>query len=198
MVGEVIKPGRTITVAEGRAYSVAGRRRAADRHHGLHPDGRGRPRRHPALTRQPGAQMNFPGLDFQLGEDVDALRDAVRALRGRRDRAARRRDRPQRPVPDGPVAQDGRARRAGHHRARGIRRRQHGLPGAHDRDGGNLARLGVGGPVLRRPQQPVRQPDQAQRQRRAKAQVPAQTDFRRACRCAGHERAGRRQRRDQR
>ena len=24
--------------------------------------------------------MNFPGLNFQLGEDVDALRDAVRAF----------------------------------------------------------------------------------------------------------------------
>ena len=24
--------------------------------------------------------MNLPGLDFQLGEDIDALRDAVRAF----------------------------------------------------------------------------------------------------------------------
>jgi DNA-binding transcriptional MerR regulator len=46
---------------------------------------------------------------------------------------------------------------------------EHGLPGPHRRDGGSLARLGLGGPVLRRPLQPVRQPDPPQRQRGAKA-----------------------------
>ena len=51
--------------------------------------------------------MTLPGLNFQLGDDIDALRDAVRAFAESRDRAARGRHRPQRPVPDGPVAQDG-------------------------------------------------------------------------------------------
>jgi isovaleryl-CoA dehydrogenase len=37
------------------------------------------------------------------------------------------------------------------------------------RDGRDLARLGLGGPVLRRAQQPVRQPDQAQRHDAQKA-----------------------------
>ena len=58
---------------------------------------------------------NLPGLNFQLGEDIDALRDAVRDFAQAEIAPARRRDRPQRPVPHGPVAQDGRSGRARHH-----------------------------------------------------------------------------------
>ena len=31
---------------------------------------------------------NMPGLDFQLGEDIDALRDELEAMRRRLDRLA--------------------------------------------------------------------------------------------------------------
>ena len=125
-----------------------------------------------------------------------AARRRARLCR-RRDRATRRRHRPQRPVPDGPVAQDGRARRARHHRARAVRRRQHGLPGAHGGDGGDQPRQRQRRPVLRRAQQPVREPDQAQRHRRAAREVPAEAGQRRTRRRARDERARRRQRRHQ-
>ena len=123
-----------------------------------------------------------------------AARHAAAVRRGR-DHAAGRRHRPQQPVPDGPVAQVRRARHARHDRARGIRRHRHGLPGPRRRDGGDLARLGIGGPVVRRALQPVRQPDQPQRHRGAEAEVPAQAGVRRARRRARDERARRRLRR---
>jgi alkylation response protein AidB-like acyl-CoA dehydrogenase len=62
---------------------------------------------------------NLPGLNFQLGEDIDALRDAVREFAQAEiaPRAAEidRTDQ----FPMDLLAQDGRAGRAGHHRARG-------------------------------------------------------------------------------
>ena len=161
-----------------------------------HADGHLRPRRRQALTTTRRHTMNLPGLNFQLGEDIDALRDAVRAFAAGRDRAARRRDRPQRPVPDGPVAQDGRARRARHHRARGVRRRQHGLPRAHGRDGGDLPRLAPRSACPTARTATCASTRSSATAARRRAQVPAQADLRRARRRAGDERAGRRQRRD--
>ena len=67
-----------------------------------------------------------------------------------------------------------------------------GLPRPHRRHGGNQPRLGLGRPVLRRPLQPVRQPDPPQRQRGAEAEIPARTGVRRACRRARDVRARRR------
>jgi isovaleryl-CoA dehydrogenase len=112
---------------------------------------------------------NLPGLNFQLGEDIDALRDAVRdfAQAEIAPRAAEI-DR-NRPVPHGPVAKNGRAWACWASPCRGIRRRQHGLPGPHDRHGGNQPRQCQRGPELRRAQQPVREPDQAQRHRAQRA-----------------------------
>ena len=95
-------------------------------------------------------------------------------------------------VPDGPLAQVRRPRRARHHGRGGIRRRRHGLSGARRRDGGDLARLRLGRPVLWRAFQSLRQPDPPQRQRGAEAALPAEADLRRACRRARDERAGRR------
>ena len=137
-------------------------------------------------------------LNFPLGEEIDMLRDTVQQLRRRRDRAARRRDRPQTNLfPHRPVAEARRARPARHDGQRGVRRRAAGLPRAHRRDGGGLARLGVGRPVVRRASQPVRQPAPPQRQRGAEEEVPAQAGLRRARRRAGDERAERRLRRRQ-
>ena len=64
-----------------------------------------------------------------------------------------------------------------------------GLSRALRRDGGDLARVGVGRPVLRRALEPVRQPDPPQRQRRAETQIPAEAHQRRARRRARDERA---------
>ena len=44
MEGRVLKPGRTITVCEGRAFAIDGRQEKLDRHHGLHPHGSHRTR----------------------------------------------------------------------------------------------------------------------------------------------------------
>ena len=95
-------------------------------------------------------------------------------LRRRRDRPARRHDRPRQRLPDGPLAKIRRPRRAGDHRRGGIRRRRHGLPGACRGDGGDFPRLGLGRPVVRRALQPLRQPDPPQRhaRRRSAATCP--------------------------
>ena len=139
------------------------------------------------------------GLDFGLGETADALRDDGRALRRRRDRAARRRDRPRQRVPARPVA----ASSASSACSASPCEEEYGGAGM-----GYLAhvvameeispRLGLGRPVLRRALQPLRQPDPPQRHRGAEAPLPAEADLRRARRRAGDERAGRRLRRGRR
>ena len=99
-----------------------------------------------------------------------SLRDRDRSERRsfpRTDRAARRRDRQDQPLPARSVAADGRARPARHHRRGGIRRLGPRLSRPLRGDGGDLARLGLGRAVLRRAFQPLRQPDPAQRHRRA-------------------------------
>ena len=63
-------------------------------------------------------------------------------------------------------------------------RRRARLPRALRRDGGNLARLGLGRALLRRAFQSLRQPDPPLRQRRAEAALPAEADLRRARRRA--------------
>ena len=68
--------------------------------------------------------IDFPALDFELGETIDMLRASVRQFARGRDRAARRGDRPRQRVSGGPVAQDGRPRPARHHRRGSLRRRR--------------------------------------------------------------------------
>ena len=64
-------------------------------------------------------------------------------------------------------------------------RRRHGLSRPLRGDGGDFPRLGGDRPFLRRAFQSLRQPDQAQRQRRAEEALSAEAHFRRACRRAG-------------
>ena len=124
------------------------------------------------------------GFDFALGEDVDALRETVARFSARRDRAARRRDRPRQHVPARPLAEARRARRARRHGRGGIRRGRARLSRALRRHGGDFARLGVGRPLLRRAFQSLRQPDPPQRHRGAEAALSAEARLGRACRRA--------------
>ena len=56
-------------------------------------------------------------------------------------------------------------------------------------DGGDQPRLGLGRPVLRRPLQPLHEPDPSLGHARAEAALPARIGLRRACRRAGDVRA---------
>ena len=134
------------------------------------------------------AQLSRPRLQPRR-DDRHAARDGA-AVRRRRDRAARRGHRSRQSVSRRPVAKDGRPGTARHHRRGGVRRHGHGLPRARRGDGGDFARVGGGGAVLRRAFEPVRQPDPAQRQRGAEAALPAEAHQRRARRRAGDERTG--------
>ena len=126
----------------------------------------------------------WQGFDFGLGEDIDMLRETTRGFAAGQDRAARRRDRQDQHLPARSVAADGRARPARHHRRGGIRRLGARLSRPLRGDGGNLAGLGLGRPVLRRALQSLRQPDPAHRHRRPAPEISAEADFRRACRRA--------------
>ena len=117
---------------------------------------------------------NLPGLNFMLGEDIDALRDAVHAFAQAEiaPRAAEIDRSDQFPMDLW--------EKMGSLGVLGITvPEEYGGAGmgyrrAHGRDGGDQPRQRLGRPELRRALQPVRQPDQAQRHRRAAPQVPAQ------------------------
>ena len=129
---------------------------------------------------------NARDFNFDLGETADAIRETVRDFA--QDKIAPRAEEIDRTnqFPARSLAADGRARPARHHGRGGVRRRGPRLSRALRRHGGDLARLRLGRPVLRRALEPLRQPDPPQRHRRAEAALPAEADLRRACRRARH------------
>ena len=140
----------------------------------------------------PNAHRMF---NFDLGETADAIRETVHDFSSQRDRAARRRNRQEQSVPARSLAEARRARPARHHRRGGVWRLRARLSRALHRDGGNLAGVGGGRPVLWRAFQSLRQSAPPQRQRGAEAEISAEADFRRTCRRAGDVGARRRLRR---
>ena len=176
--GFVVKSGRTLTITRGEVHGIergqahAGRADAADADDDARQAGRASGLRSQSIAATTGGsrthgQHSHDRLRSRRG-DRDAARQRARVRAGG-DRAARSGHRPRERVPAGPVAQDGRPRPPRHHRRGGVRRRGARLRRARRRDGGDLARVRLGRPVLRRAFEPVRQPDPAQRQRGAEA-----------------------------
>ena len=140
--------------------------------------------------RSSNAEHQADGSRFRSRPgDRHAARNGARLRRGE-DRAACRRDRPDRPFSDRVVAGDGAARTARHYRRGRIRRGRNGLSRPLRRDGGGQPRLGFGRAVLRRTLEFVRQPNPPQRQRSTKTKILTEIDFGRACRGSGDERTG--------
>ena len=192
MEGAVVKPGRTITVTEGRAYALDEGREKLIATMGATLIISAGEHTAPKRTQR---QHAATGLNFGLGEDLEALRDTVHAF-AQAEIAPR-------------AAEIDRSDQFPMDLWRKMGEGVLGITVPEEYGGANMGYLAhmlameeisrasaSVGFVLRRAQQPVRQPDQAQRQPGAEEEVPAQADFRRARGRAGHERARRRQRRD--
>ena len=133
--------------------------------------------------------MLFPSLNFHLGEEIDLLRDSVSAFAGAEiaPHAGEIDSSNEFPLPLW--------RKLGEMGLLGITvPEQYGGAGmgylAHIVAMEEISRaLSLGGSELRRPLQPVCQPDLPQRQRTPEGKIPASPDQRRANRCTGHVRA---------
>ena len=101
-------------------------------------------------------------------------------LRREGDRPAGGGNRSRQSLPARSLAENGRARAARHHRAGGVRRFGTRLSRALRRDGGGVARERFGRPFVRRPFEPLRQPDRAQRRRSAEGALSAEAHLGRA------------------
>ena len=132
--------------------------------------------------------MFTTGMSFALGDEIEALREMVH--RFAQEKIAPRAAEIDRTnvFPRDLWPEMGALGPARHHGRGGAGRRRAGLSRALRRDGGDQPRLGLGRAVLRRPQQPLRQPDPPQRHARAAAQISAEADLGRACRRARDER----------
>ena len=135
-------------------------------------------------------------MDFELPDSHRALQQLpARVLRERRSsRSPATWDRA-RALPHGGGARAGPARRAGHSRLRGVRRRRDGRPGGGRGGGGGRPLRRLAGAHGGLPQRPGHQPHPRLRQRRAEAEVPAQARHRRVAGRLGADRARQRLRR---
>ena len=147
-------------------------------------------RRHtsPAALSRPSAALLGPpddrrcdmselGLDFELGEMADTIRDTTQRFAERPDRAAGREDRRGGLVPDRAVAGNGRARAARDHGERGGWRARARLSRACRGAGGGGAGLGLDRAELRRAFEPLREPDPALGEPGAEGEISAEADL---------------------
>ena len=139
--------------------------------------------RHP-MERAPGVLLP----EFRTGRNPRPPARHRARFRKRGDRAAGGPDRCRQRLPAGPVAAPRRTRAARHHGRDRMGRRTDGLSRALHRDGGDLPGVGLGGAVLRRALQPLRQPDQSARHAGTEGALSAEARQRRACRGARDER----------
>ena len=133
----------------------------------------------PLLGPRPNrrADMSELGLDFELGEMADAIRDTTRRFAADQIAPLAARIDAEDWFPTELWPRNGRARPARDHRRRGGWRARARLSRACRRAGGSGARLGLDRPLLRRPFEPLRQPDQALGDRRAEGEISAQIDL---------------------
>ena len=121
--------------------------------------------------------MSELGLDFELGEMADTIRDTTRRFAADRIAPLAARIDAEDWFPTRAVAGNGRARPARHHRRGGGWRARARLSRACRRAGGGGAGLGLDRPLLRRPFEPLRQPDPALGEPGAEGEISAQADL---------------------
>ena len=141
------------------------------------------------------SSQSAPDVELRSRRDRRHVAELGREFCGRRNRAARGGNRPRQRVPGRSLAQDGRRSACSGITVDEDTAAPAWAISSMRRHGGDQPRQRQRRPLLRRAQQPVRQPDFAERHRRAEAPLSAAADQRRARRRAGDERARRRVRR---
>ena len=192
-VGRVVRPGRTLTVCDLEVHVIKERPCAKICAKGLqsimrlgwsagYAGSRESPRKSPgeSSSRRRGRMIpnQIPTLDFGLGETADMLRDTVMSFSS--EQIAPRAQEIDRTdtFPRDLWPRMGELGLHGITVEEEVRRRRPRLSGTLRRYGGSQPCLGERRSQLRRPFQPLREPDPAQRHRGAEAALSAQADLR--------------------